>query len=98
MQESAPYPCCSTLTLSVPWLRDAKFPTEFFMHYQRCEKALILAMIKMVVNGLSTMGRNFPNPPHDEDRDQCRWPVIGARADLGRHRKRGKLNRLLALV
>lgn len=43
-----------TLTLSVPRIRGAKFTTELFMRYQRSEQALILAMMEMVVNGVST--------------------------------------------
>ncbi len=43
-----------TITLSVPRIRGAKFSTELFMRYQRSEQALILAMMEMVVNGVST--------------------------------------------
>lgn len=43
-----------TITLSVPRIRGAKFTTELFMRYQRSEQALILAMMEMVINGVST--------------------------------------------
>jgi len=43
-----------TMTLSVPRIRGDKFTTELFMRYQRSEQALILAMMEMVVNGVST--------------------------------------------
>lgn len=43
-----------TITLSVPRIRGGKFTTELFMRYQRSEQALILAMMEMVVNGVST--------------------------------------------
>jgi putative transposase len=43
-----------TITLSVPRIRGAKFTTELFMRYQRSEQALILALMEMVVNGVST--------------------------------------------
>ncbi|MDT2238699.1 IS256 family transposase [Paenibacillus larvae] len=42
-----------TITLSVPRIRGGKFTTELFSHY-RSEQALILAMMEMVVNGVST--------------------------------------------
>ncbi|UFJ39938.1 IS256 family transposase [Brevibacillus humidisoli] len=43
-----------TIVLSVPRIRGAKFSTELFMRYQRSEQALILAMMEMVINGVST--------------------------------------------
>ena len=43
-----------TLQLSVPRLRGGEFSTELFQRYQRSEQALILAMMEMVVNGVST--------------------------------------------
>jgi len=43
-----------TLTLSVPRIRGGKFTTELFARYQRSEQALILTMMEMVVNGVST--------------------------------------------
>nr|WP_313785598.1 transposase [Paenibacillus larvae] len=39
---------------SVPRIRGGKFNTELFSRYQRSEQALILAMMEMVVNGVST--------------------------------------------
>lgn len=42
------------LTLMVPRLRRGHFSTELFERYQRSEQALLLAMIEMVVNGVST--------------------------------------------
>ena len=42
------------LTLSVPRFRGIKFNTSLFKRYQRSEQALLLTMIDMVVNGVST--------------------------------------------
>jgi putative transposase len=43
-----------TLTLRVPRHRNGQFSTELFTRYQRSEQALVLAMMEMVVNGVST--------------------------------------------
>lgn len=43
-----------SLTLHVPRFRNGKFSTELFSRYQRSEKALILTLMEMVVNGVST--------------------------------------------
>jgi putative transposase len=43
-----------TLKLRVPRTRDGEFSTTVFEKYKRCEQALILSMIEMVVNGVST--------------------------------------------
>ncbi|WP_374717690.1 IS256 family transposase [Neobacillus sp.] len=43
-----------TITLNVPRIRGGKFTTELFARYQRSEQALILTMMEMVVNGVST--------------------------------------------
>lgn len=42
------------LTLRVPQFRDGQFSTEIFRRYQRSEQALVLALMEMVVNGVST--------------------------------------------
>lgn len=42
------------LTLQVPQFRDGHFSTEIFVRYQRSEQALVIAMMEMVVNGVST--------------------------------------------
>ncbi len=42
------------LTLHVPRLRNGDFSTELFERYQRSEQALVLAMMEMVINGVST--------------------------------------------
>ena len=42
------------LELMVPRLRSGHFSTELFTRYQRSEQALLLAMVEMVVNGVST--------------------------------------------
>jgi putative transposase len=42
------------LTLRVPQLRDGQFSTEIFARYQRSEQALVLSLMEMVVNGVST--------------------------------------------
>jgi len=42
------------LTLRVPQSRDGQFSTEMFSRYQRSEQALVLAMMEMVLQGVST--------------------------------------------
>lgn len=42
------------LTLRVPRFRDGAFSTELFARYQRSEQALVLALMEMVINGVST--------------------------------------------
>lgn len=42
------------LTLRVPQVRDGQFSTELFARYQRSEQALILTLMELVVNGVST--------------------------------------------
>ena len=42
------------LELTVPKDRDGEFQTELFERYQRSEKALVLAMLQMYVEGVST--------------------------------------------
>jgi transposase-like protein len=43
-----------SLTLHVPRFRNGKFSTELFSRYQRSEQTLVLALMEMVVNGVST--------------------------------------------
>src|SRR5690554_3299037 len=43
-----------SFTLRVPRHRNGQFSTELFSRYQRSEQALVLAMMEMVVNGVST--------------------------------------------
>lgn len=43
-----------TLTLTVPRLRNGAFSTELFARYPRSEQALVLSMMEMVVQGVST--------------------------------------------
>lgn len=43
-----------TLTLQVPQDRDGTFSTQLFARYQRNEKALVLALMEMYVEGIST--------------------------------------------
>ncbi len=42
------------LTLQVPQVREGGFSPELFARYQRSEQALMLTMMEMVVNGVST--------------------------------------------
>src|SRR5215510_4119475 len=42
------------LTLRVPQVRDGQCSTELFARYQRSEQALVLALMEMVVNVVST--------------------------------------------
>lgn len=43
-----------TITLEVPPLRNGEFSHELFERYQRSEQALVLAMMEMVLQGVST--------------------------------------------
>ena len=43
-----------TLILRVPQTRDGSFRTDLFKRYQRSEQALVLSMMEMVVQGVST--------------------------------------------
>lgn len=43
-----------TLTLLVPRLSNGQFSTDMFARYQRHEQALVIALMEMVVNGVST--------------------------------------------
>lgn len=43
-----------TITLSVPQIRDGQFSTELFERYQRSEQALVISLMEMVVQGVST--------------------------------------------
>lgn len=43
-----------SLTLKVPRLRNGDFSTDLFSRFQRSEQAFILALMEMVVNGVST--------------------------------------------
>ena len=42
------------VTLRVPQFRDGAFSTEIFGRYQRSEQAFVLAIMEMVLNGVST--------------------------------------------
>lgn len=42
------------LTLSIPRHRDGSFSTELFTRYQRSEQALLLSLMEMVIQGVST--------------------------------------------
>jgi putative transposase len=43
-----------TITLRVPQVRNGVFSTDLFKRYQRSEQALVLALMEMVINGVST--------------------------------------------
>lgn len=43
-----------TLSLRVPQARDGSFSTELFRRYQRSEQALVVALMEMVLQGVST--------------------------------------------
>src|SRR5690625_5534899 len=40
--------------LKVPRTRSGEFSTELFEKYKRCDKAFLLSMVEMVINGVST--------------------------------------------
>jgi len=46
--------CAGIPAMEVPRDREGTFKTELFKRYQRNEKALVLALIEMVVQGVST--------------------------------------------
>lgn len=48
------HPRVGTLTLHVPQDREGTFSTQLFARYQRSEKALVLALMEMYVEGVST--------------------------------------------
>jgi putative transposase len=43
-----------SLTLQVPRFREGKFSTELFQRYQRTEQALMLTLMELVIQGVST--------------------------------------------
>ena len=43
-----------TITLKVPRTRNGEFSTTVFEQYARCDQALVLSMLEMVINGVST--------------------------------------------
>jgi len=43
-----------TLTLRIPLLHEGQLSTELFARYQRSEQALVLALMEMVIHGVST--------------------------------------------
>jgi transposase-like protein len=43
-----------SITLDVPRFRSGEFSTSLFSRYQRNEQALVLTMMEMVLNGVST--------------------------------------------
>ena len=42
------------LRLMVPRIRNGEFSTDLFLRYQRSEQALVLSMMEMVIQGVST--------------------------------------------
>ncbi|WP_180321128.1 IS256 family transposase, partial [Neobacillus mesonae] len=42
------------LKLKVPRTRNGEFSTSVFEKYERCDQALVLSMLEMVINGVST--------------------------------------------
>jgi transposase-like protein len=77
-----------TLTLRVPQDRDGPFSTQLFARYQRSEKALVLTLMEMYVEGISTRkvaevtealcGTSFSKSPVSElvgtlDADLAAW-------------------------
>ena len=42
------------ILLKVPRTRSGKFATDVFERYARCDRALLLSMLEMVINGVST--------------------------------------------
>lgn len=48
------YTRVGTLTLQVPQTRDGQFSTDIFKRYQRSEQALVLSLMEMYLQGVST--------------------------------------------
>ncbi len=48
------YTCVGPVRLRVPQFRDGSFSTEIFGRYQRSGQAFVLALMEMVLNGVST--------------------------------------------
>jgi transposase-like protein len=85
-----------TLNLQVPQVREGQFSTDLFARYQRSEQALVLTLMEMVVNGVSTRkvahiteelcGKEFAKSTVS---DLCKGldPVVHAwnERDLGEH-------------
>lgn len=46
------------IRLKVPRTRSGEFSTDVFEKYARCDKALLISMLEMVVNGVSTRKSN----------------------------------------
>ena len=46
--------CVGRLVLRMPQTREGSFSTEIFRQYRRSEQALVLAMMEMVLQGVST--------------------------------------------
>ena len=47
-----------TITLHIQYFRNGQFSIEMFERYKRSEQAFILALLKMVVNGVSARKKN----------------------------------------
>ncbi len=43
-----------TLELAIPRTRDGQCSTDLFSRYQRSKQALVLALMEMIINGVST--------------------------------------------
>jgi len=91
-----------TLTLMVPQDRAGTFSTQLFARYQRTEKALVLSLMEMYLEGVSTRkvrditealcGTTFSKSLVSRlvgtlDADLAAWPVIG-RSHLSLSRRR----------
>jgi len=62
-----------TLELRVPRDRDGTFRTDLFQRYHRSEKALVLALMEMVANGVSMRKvRRITD-------ELCGWEILGVR-------------------
>ena len=69
-----------TLNLLVPQDREGTFSTRLFSRYQRNEKALVLALMEMYVEGVSRPGKSRTSPRScagapSPRASSLRWPV-----------------------
>lgn len=82
------------LDLRVPRDRDGTFETAVFERYQRSEKALVLAMMEMVVNGVSP-GRSNASPMNCVDASFRSPRSAGCVRRSMRRSKHGTTDRLM---
>jgi putative transposase len=74
-----------TLNLSVPQDREGTFSTKLFCRYQRNEKALVLALMEMYLEGVSTrkvkdVTEELCGTSFSKRASSPRWPAVWTRS------------------